>query len=36
MPHNVDMKKLRSVIDKISSITLKQEKCIDVIVHFLE
>ena len=36
MPHNVDMKKLRSLIDKLSFITVKQEKCIDVVVHFLE
>mmetsp|Transcript_28650 Transcript_28650/g.38197 ORF Transcript_28650/g.38197 Transcript_28650/m.38197 type:complete len:93 (+) Transcript_28650:633-911(+) len=36
MPHNVDMRKLRQVIDKMANITLRQEKCIDVIVHFLD
>ena len=35
MPFNVDLKRLKQVLDKMY-VTLKQEKCIDVVVHFLD
>ena len=34
MPHNVEIRKLRSIMENMS-LALRQERCIDVIVNFL-
>lgn len=36
LSNNVDMRKLGIMLEKLRSVILKQEKCFDVIYHFLE
>ena len=36
MSANVDMKKMGMILDKFNGSIMRQEKCVDVIVHFLE
>jgi len=36
LTQNIDMRKMGIMLEKMTSAILKQEKCIDVIIHFLE